>query len=351
MKSLFQPDLDTPYELPSYSLKTFAFYDKNDSTHVISYSIFPEEFEKPTPVGFIIVKPNSFIVFVYYNQHKDVWLVGDKARLDNSIDTVPNELSILEDSLVLQGSDCEDGLSVYETAREVLQDQYTISSIEPIELLQEADEKIENDRCDSECIGEEFEYYQGESNNDITLHICTNCHHIMYVEHAGLKYTPDDLTIDQLSGVSEHTIDDTKSILIPDESPSFFDSYVSLIWWEAFRQSGGLEKYSPDIQNAVLFTKEDEIVGFLSWNTLKISSDPIVQQVYFDYSLTKEEMETYYTAFCEHFQFNTLLVNKPISNLSWAPHNFDSLDSKTILVLQPTIVTNRDQSIEQILQG
>lgn len=349
MNPLFRSE-SVPYELEGYTLKTFAQIDVSDTPFVVSYSIYPQEFKKPTPIGFIVIEPEEYAVFTYYDRYDDTWVVEDKCTLEQSVHSVPSQLSYLEDSIVLYGADCDPIIDVYKTMCETLESNYGVESIEPIEIAKGVEEEVEIETCKS-CTTEEFEYHRSEDNNDITLHICQKCHNVAYIEFAGLKYTQEKLTLDLLSdkiSVQTCSIDEDMSFIYPTESPSFFDIYVADIWWKAFKQSGGLEKYAPDLEQSVLFVKENEIVGFIAWNSLKKLNTPVVQNAYFLPEVSDESIQQYYTAFMDEFDFEKLLIHRSIQDIPSNPANY-SVETEPIIVINPSIVTDRDDSIESIV--
>ena len=349
MESLYK-DEPVPYKLETYTLEIFAQLDVSTTPHIVSYSIYPEEFNKPTPIGFIIIEPEQFAVFTYYDRYNDVWIVEDKCRLQQSVNPISSKLSYLEDSIVLYGADCDPIIEVYQTMCETLESVYGVESIEPIEIARGVDEEVEISRCQS-CTPEDFEYHRSEENANITLYICQQCHNIVYIEFAGLKYTTEKLTVDLLfekTDVQTISVTESDSLLIPSESPSFFDTYVAYIWWQAFKQSGGLEKYAPDIEQSVLFTRDDEIVGFIAWNTLKGSDIPVVQNAYITPKIGEEAAQKYYKTFMKEFDFEKLLIHRSIQDLPTNPSQYQ-VETEPIIVVNPSILTDRDEPIENII--
>lgn len=350
MESLFKSK-SVPYELEGYSLKTFAQLDVAETPFVVSYSIYPREFKKPTPIGFIVIEPKEFAVFTYYDRYNDTWIVEDKCRLDETVHAVPSQLSYLEDSIVLYGDDCDPIIEIYKTMCETLESEYGVESIEPIEIAKGVDENVEIEQCSKSCETEEFEYHRSEENKDITLHICQKCHNLSYVEFAGLKYTQQKLTLELLSEKVETktvSVSEDLSILYSVESPSFFDTYVADIWWKAFKQSGGLEKYAPDLEQSVLLIKGEEVVGFIAWNSLKQIQTPVVQNAYFKPSISEDQVQLFYETFVSHFGFETLLIHRSIQDIPTNPSNF-SVNTEPVIVINPSIVTDRDEPIEKIV--
>jgi len=252
--------------------------------------------------------------------------------------------------VVLYGDDCGPIIEVYKTMCETLEDEYGVESIEPIEIAEGVDEEIEIEQC-SVCDPESFEYHRSQDNNDITLHICQKCHNIAYVEFAGLKYSEQKLTLDKLSDeieVNRVTVAKEKALLYPDKSPSFFDTYVAYIWWKAFKQSGGLEKYAPDIEQSVLFVQEDEIVGFIAWNSLKQIDTPVVQNAYFKPHVADDDIQLYYETFMQQFNFEKLLIHRSIQDIPSNPSKY-MINTEPVIVINPSILTDRDEPIENIV--
>jgi hypothetical protein len=330
----------------SVDLDDFVTLDESDDFELIPYSIFVETVDTPMPVGIVIVKYSEYIAFVYYNREKDVWVLKQKESLSGVQMKIPvDSVSYFGDSVGFTGSDCEVVWDVYGTIRDTLYENYNISSLEPIEVIDPTNELSSGDNCGSCTEIEKFTYHTIDGRGDILLNICRDCHTIKNVEFAGKKYTPSDLTLNYLlenADISVYGGDKTDMYFIEGEVvTSLFDAKMAVLWWNAFRSLGGIEKYAPDIQRSVIAVQGSNCVGFITWQYLKsFSETPVVQQVYFADSIEKSLIFEYLNLWRTVFDIETYFTRMELTEIPYSPINIDAENTSSFVSIHPEVIVD-----------